>query len=340
MHRIKLLLLSPVPYDGTLGVQQKGMVIKMEKTVRERTRKKRSVNKEFGLIKRLKLSKSAYLLIAPFMVFFLIFQVIPVLASIALSFTDFNMLQTPNFVGLSNYQSLFINDDVFMIAVKNTLLLAFICGPVGYIACFVFAWFINELTPGLRAVMTLIFYAPTIAGSAYVVWTYIFSGDRHGVINSILLNLHLIETPIQFLTDTDYMLMAVIIVQLWLSLGTSFLSFLAGFKTVDPTLFEAAAIDGIRNRFQELFYVTLPQMKPQLLFGAVMQISSSFTVGAVSQALTGFPSTEYATHTIMLHINDYGTIRYEMGYACAISTILLLFMLLLNKVITRLLREN
>ena len=295
---------------------------------------------EFGIGRRLRASRTAYALIAPFMLFFLTFQVIPVLFSLALSFTDFNMLQTPNFVGLENYRSLFLNDDVFITAVKNTLLIAFICGPLGYIACFGFAWLINELPPTLRAIMALIFYAPTIAGSAYVVWTYILSGDRHGVINSMLLSLNIIDSPIQFLTDTNYMLGAVIVVQLWLSLGTSFLSFLAGFKTVDPTLYEAAAIDGIRNRLQELIQVTLPQMKPQLLFGAVMQISSAFTVGAVSSSLTGMPSTDYATHTIMLHINDYGTTRYEMGYACAISTVLLLFMLLMNKVINRLLRED
>lgn len=295
---------------------------------------------EFGIGRRLRASRTAYALIAPFMLFFLTFQVIPVLFSLALSFTDFNMLQTPNFVGLENYRSLFLNDDVFITAVKNTLLIALICGPLGYIACFGFAWLINELPPTLRAIMALIFYAPTIAGSAYVVWTYILSGDRHGVINSMLLSLNIIDSPIQFLTDTNYMLGAVIVVQLWLSLGTSFLSFLAGFKTVDPTLYEAAAIDGIHNRLQELIQVTLPQMKPQLLFGAVMQISSAFTVGAVSSSLTGMPSTDYATHTIMLHINDYGTTRYEMGYACAISTVLLLFMLLMNKVINRLLRED
>ena len=295
---------------------------------------------EFGIGRRLRASRTAYALIAPFMLFFLTFQVIPVLFSLALSFTAFNMLQTPNFVGLENYRSLFLNDDVFITAVKNTLLIAFICGPLGYIACFGFAWLINELPPTLRAIMALIFYAPTIAGSAYVVWTYILSGDRHGVINSMLLSLNIIDSPIQFLTDTNYMLGAVIVVQLWLSLGTSFLSFLAGFKTVDPTLYEAAAIDGIHNRLQELIQVTLPQMKPQLLFGAVMQISSAFTVGAVSSSLTGMPSTDYATHTIMLHINDYGTTRYEMGYACAISTVLLLFMLLMNKVINRLLRED
>ena len=285
-------------------------------------------------------ARSSYLLIAPFMILFFVFTVIPVIAAIILSFTDFNMLQTPNFVGLDNYKALFLNDDVFMIAVKNTLIFAFVTGPLSYIACFVFAWFINELPGKLRAFMTLVFYAPSISGSAYYIWQFIFSGDRYGVVNGVMMKLGILDEPIQWLTDTDYMMMTCIIVQLWLSLGTSFLSFMAGFKTVDEDLYEAGAIDGIKNRFQEVWHLTLPQMKPQLLFGAVMQIASSFAVGAVPMALNGFPSTDYATHTIMTHIHDYGNVRYELGYACAISTVLLLFMQITNKVITRLLADD
>jgi len=216
-------------------------------------------------MKRIRGERSSYLMIAPFMIAFLIFTVIPVVTAICLSFTDFNMLQTPNLVGFDNYKTLFLNDDVFIIAVKNTLIMAFITGPLGYIACFIFAWFINELPRRIRAFMTLIFYAPSISGSVYFIWTYILSGDRYGVLNGILLKLGLTDAPILWLADTDYMLICVIIVQLWLSLGTSFLSFLAGFKTVDTTLYEAGAIDGVHNRFQEIWYLTLPQMKPQLL---------------------------------------------------------------------------
>ena len=292
------------------------------------------------LLKRIWAARSSYLLIAPFMILFFVFTVIPVIAAIILSFTDFNMLQTPNFVGLDNYKALFLNDDVFMIAVKNTLIFAFVTGPLSYIACFVFAWFINELPGKLRAFMTLVFYAPSISGSAYYIWQFIFSGDRYGVVNGVMMKLGILDEPIQWLTDTDYMMMTCIIVQLWLSLGTSFLSFMAGFKTVDEDLYEAGAIDGIKNRFQEVWHLTLPQMKPQLLFGAVMQIASSFAVGAVPMALNGFPSTDYATHTIMTHIHDYGNVRYELGYACAISTVLLLFMQITNKVITRLLADD
>ena len=284
--------------------------------------------------------RSSYGMIAPFMIAFLLFTVIPVVAAIVLSFTDFNMLQTPNFVGLDNYKALFLNDDVFIIAVKNTLILAMITGPLSYIACFVFAWFINELPGKLRAFMTVVFYAPSISGGALGIWNYILSGDRLGILNSVLLKLGFIDAPIQWLTDTSYMMTCCIVVQLWLSLGTAFLSFMAGFKTVDTTLYEAGAIDGVRNRFQEVWFLTLPQMKPQLLFGAVMQIASSFAVGAIPMALTGFPSTDYATHTIIAHVQDYGGTRFELGYACAISTVLLVVMLLANKVVNKLLVEE
>lgn len=289
---------------------------------------------------RLYTDRACYIMIAPFMIAFFMFTVIPVLAAIVLSFTDFNLLQTPNFVGFENYKTLFLNDDVFTIAVKNTLILAFITGPLSYIACFIFAWFINELPGKLRAFMTLVFYAPSISGGVFVIWQFILSGDRYGVVNGILMKLGILDTPIQWLTDPDYMMIACIVVQLWLSLGTSFLSFMAGFKTVDATLYEAGTIDGIRNRFQEVWYLTLPQMKPQLLFGAVMQIANSFAVGAVPMALNGFPSTDYATHTIINHVYDYGNVRYELGYACAISTVLLLVMLLVNKVVNKVLAEG
>ena len=284
--------------------------------------------------------RSSYLMIGPFMLAFFIFTVIPVVAAIALSFTDFNMLQTPNFVGFANYETLFLNDDVFIIAVRNTLILAFITGPLGYIACFIFAWFINELPNKIRAFMTLVFYAPSISGGAYVIWTFILSSDRYGLLNGLLMKYGFLDEPILWLQDTQYMLICVIIVQLWLSLGTSFLSFLAGFKTVDTTLYEAGAIDGVHNRFQEIWFLTLPQMKPQLLFGAVMQISGSFACGAVGATLCGNPSVDYATHTIMNHIDDYGGARYELGYACAISTVLLVVMLLTNKVINKVLVEE
>ena len=273
------------------------------------------------------------------MLLFLVFTVIPVVMSLAIGFTDFNQLQPPSFVGLDNYIRLFLEDSIFIKALGNTLILALITGPLGYLLSFVFAWFINELRPGMRAFVTLIFYAPSISGNMYLVWQLFFSGDSYGYLNSILYQLNLISTPIVWLKNPDYLLTIVSIVTLWSSLGTSFLAFIAGLQGVDRSYYEAASVDGIRNRWQELWFVTLPLMKPQLLFSAVMSITGSFGIGAVITGLAGFPTVNYAAHTIMHHLEDYGTIRYELGYASAIATVLFVLMLGCNQLVQKLLSK-
>lgn len=284
-------------------------------------------------------NKQLYLLLLPFCVVFLLMFVIPIAASMVLSLTYYNMFNTPKFIGLANYINLFLNDDVFFIALKNTLLFAVITGPLSYLLCFFAAWLINEMPKGLRVFLTFIFYAPSLTTSVYFVWQLIFSGDSYGIVNGLLMNLGLVSEPVQWLTDPRYNLGILIVVQLWMSLGTSFLAFIAGFQSIDASLYEAGDIDGVRNRYQELLYITLPSMKPQLLFGAVMQISASFSVSTISQELCGFPSTKYSAHTILLHMQDYGSLRYEMGYACAIAVLLFILMVGANQIVQRLLRK-
>ena len=278
-----------------------------------------------------------YVLMAPYMVMFFVFTILPVLVAVVLGFTDFNMLQTPEFVGLDNFLRLFTEDDIFMIALKNTLIFALITGPVGYMMCFFFAWMISELAPIPRAVLTVIFYAPALSGQAYTIFNFIFSGDQYGLINSLIMQLGIVNEPIAWLTTADYIMPVLIVVQLWLSLGTGFLAFIAGLQGLDNSLFEAGMIDGVRNRLQELWYITLPQMLPSLTFGAVMQIISSFEVGGISMSLAGFPSAEYAGQTVIVHITDYSTTRFELGYACAIATVLFLMMLFAKKLVSKVL---
>ena len=273
--------------------------------------------------------------LAPFTILFVIFTVIPILAAIGLSFTYFNMLEMPSFVGFDNYVRMFFDDDIFLIALQNTLIFALVTGPLGYILSFLFAWLINEFGRKLRSLLTLIFYMPTLAGNMYFVWTYIFSGDSYGLLNSTLIQLGFMNDPIMWTTDTRYMMGVVIVVVLWMSMGAGFLAFVAGLQSMDRSLYEAAAIDGVRNRFAELWYVTLPQMAPQLLFGAVMTISTSFAVGVQSQNLVGFPSTDYAAHTLVLHIMDFGSIRFEMGYASAVAVFLFALMVIVYAVVNR-----
>lgn len=291
------------------------------------------------LWKEMKESKHLYVLMAPYLILFFTFTIIPVFMSLGISFTQFNMLEAPRFVGFDNYIKLLLDDEVFIIAIRNTLVLAVVTGPVSYLLAFVFAWLINELRPKLRAFMTLVFYAPSISGNAFLIWLLIFSGDVHGYANAFLMQFGLINNPILWLRDPDYMLFVIILVQLWLSLGVSFLAFIAGLQGVDKTLYEAGSIDGIRNRWQELWYITIPSMKPQLLFGAVMQITTSLAIAEVSMQLVGFPSVQYEGHTIVTHLIDYGSIRFDLGYASAIATVLFVIMISANLIVQKFLRR-
>ena len=296
-------------------------------------------SKKDGLLKRMFSCKDCYILMLPYMILFFIFTLLPVGISLVLGFTDYNMLQKPTFVGWENFTRMFLQDEVFLISIKNTLLFACVTGPIGYLLCFVLAWFINDLSKAGRSIATTLFYAPAISGQIYTIWLFIFSPDAYGIMNGWLMKLGIINEPIGWLVETQYNMKILILVQLWLSVGTGFLAFIAGLQSVDRSLYEAGVIDGIRSRFQELWYITLPSMLPQLIFGAVMQLISSFAVADISIKLCGFPSTEYSAETIVTHIMDYGTIRYEMGYACAMATILFLIMILSNKFITGLLKK-
>ncbi len=291
------------------------------------------------LRRKLYLNRTLYLMMLPYMVGFTLFTILPVLISLYLSFTSFNMLQFPKFVGFNNYLTLFLDDEIFITAIKNTLVIAVICGPFGYLLSFVFAWLINELPDKLRIIMTLVFYAPSLSGNAITVWALIFSSDIYGYANAFLIKWGFLNTPITWLTNAKYILPIVIIVQLWMSLGVNFLSLIAGLKGVDKTLYEAGAVDGIKNRWQELWFITLPSLKPQLMFSAVIQIANALGVGSITTSLCGFPSVAYAGHTIVNHLTDYGSLRYEMGYASAIATLLFLASIGLNKLIQRIIRK-
>ncbi|MCM1297853.1 MAG: sugar ABC transporter permease [Muribaculaceae bacterium] len=288
---------------------------------------------------QIKRNKEIYLMMAPYFILFFLFTVLPVLVSIGLSFTYFNMLEMPTFIGWQNYIKLFLEDDIFLISLKNTLIFAVITGPISYLLCLLFAWIINEFHGKLRSFLTLIFYAPSICGNAYMVWNLILTGDRYGYLNGILIKLGILDNPILWMKTEKWILPILIVVQLWLSLGTGFLSFIAGLQTVDKSLYEAAALDGVKNRWQELWYVTLPSMKPQLMFGAVMQITQSFAVADISIQLAGNPSVNYAGATVVTHLLDYGSTRFDMGYASAIATVLFLLMVGTNKLVQKLLRR-
>ena len=264
-----------------------------------------------------------YVMLLPFMGLFALFTLVPIASSVVLSFCDYDMISTPIFVGLQNYLHMVTEDKTIFIVLKNTLIFSVIVGPLSYVMALLLAWLINEFSHTMRTIFAFIFYTPAlVGGSAYVIWQNLFSGDSYGYMNNILLSVGLITEPIIWFKDTSYNMAIIIIVQLWMSMGVTFLSNLSGLQNVDPELYEAGAIDGIKSRWHELWYVTLPSMKSILFFSAVMQIQSSFSVGPVITALAGYPSVNNSVDTLVSYISDVGSVQYEMGYAAALSVIL------------------
>ena len=291
------------------------------------------------LARNARVNKVCYAFLLPYAVLFITFYVLPMLTSIYFSFTNYNILEKPDFIGARNYLNLFLEDEVFTTAIKNTFLVAIITGPVGYIMAFIFAWLINELPKWVRTLVVFFFYAPSISGTAFVVFKQLFNDDANGWINRFLITHGFTNTPILFLTNPQNVMKVIVPVILWTSLGTGFLSFVAGLKGIDKAQYEAGYIDGIQNRWQELWFITLPNMKPMLLFGAVMSITTAFNVCDIPMQLAGYPSTDYCARTIVTHLFDYGFTRFEMGYASAIATVLFITMILCNKAIQSLLNR-
>ncbi len=293
--------------------------------------------------KRMHSNKAGYLFVAPYAILFIIFILAPVIVAAALSFTNFNAIQFPKLVGFLNYVNLITGDDVFMkYVLPNTVKYALIVGVGGYVLAFLLAWGLSNLPKVPRTVFALILYSPsmTTGVAMAVLWKIMFTGDQTGYLNSWLMDIGAINEPIIWLTNTTFLLPIVIIIGLWSSMGVGFLSILAGLLNVDESLYEAAAIDGVKNRFQEMIYVTIPSMKPQMLFAAVMQIVGAFQNGTISTLLAGNPTPGYAAQLIVNHIEDYGFIRYEMGYAAAVSVVLLLIVQIFSTVANRLFGEN
>ena len=287
---------------------------------------------------------TSYLFLSPYLILFAVFIVVPVILAILLSFTNFDSMNFPSFVGLKNYITLLTTDNTFMqYVLPNTIKFSLIVGPVGYFMSFIMAWVLAQIPHRSRTLFALMLYSPTLTSGVAmtVIWRVLFNGDQTGYLNSLLLNLGWIQEPIQFLQSSEWLMPVMIIVSLWNSMGIGFLSMLAGILNINSEMYEAGYIDGISNRFQEIMYITIPSMKPQMLFGAVMAVINTFQTGAIGVQLSGAnPTPQYAGQMMLNHIEDYGFLRYEMGYAAAISVVLLLLIWFLSKIVFKLLGNN
>ncbi|MBE5961737.1 MAG: sugar ABC transporter permease [Lachnospiraceae bacterium] len=292
------------------------------------------------IAKRENANRSAYGFLAPYIIAFSVFIIIPIVIAIGLSFTSFNTIETPKFVGFLNYINLLTQDDVFMQKVlPNTIVYALIVGPGGYVLSFLLAWALAQLSSVPRTIFAIVIYSPSITGltAMTVLWRVIFAGDQLGYLNYYLMKWGILDEPIIWLINANYLLPIMIIIALWSSMGVGFLAMLAGILNADEELYEAAAIDGVKNRFQEMIYITIPTIKPQMLFGAVMAIVNTFSNGAIGVQLSGAnPTPNYAGQLMVNHIEDYGFLRYEMGYAAAVSVVLLLIVYVFSKVAKKL----
>lgn len=284
--------------------------------------------------------KTGTLFALPFIILYFVFTILPIISAVGLSLTDFNLLETPKFTGITNYRLLFLEDSIFMTAIKNTLIFAVVSGPISLLLSFMMAWIINKAP--LRNLFSLAFYAPSITSgiAMTVVWMYFFSSDRYGLINNFLFELGAINEPILWNVDEDYILIVVIIISIWMSMGSGFLVFLAGLKNTSQELIEAGRIDGISNDAQELIYITLPQMKPQLLFGCINSLTVAVNAFEIPMGVAGFPSPNYAAHTIVAHLYDYAFVRFQMGYATAVAVILFLFTFIIGRILMRILSSK
>jgi len=308
----------------------------MQKSLGYRPSLSQRLNEYWYLMKRY---KAGYLFLAPFLILFIVFTVGPVITAIYLSFTYFNVLQPAEWIGLTNYRLLFLEDDIFLKSLHVTIVFAILTGPVGFLLSFTMAWLINQVK--VRLLYVVAFYAPSLSGIGMAsIMRIFFANDRYGYLNNFLIRWGILDEPFPWLADIDTMLGVVIAVQLWMSMGPGFLSFLAGLQQIDESLYEAAKVDGIRNRMQELWYITLPLVRPQLVFGAVMAIVNAFSMFDISVGLVGFPSPQYAAHSIMAHLYDYAFLRFEMGYASAISVVMFIMMFALSSMFRRMLSSR
>lgn len=297
--------------------------------------------KKSGFKEWMRKNGTGYAFLLPFLILFAVFVIVPVAVAMYYSLTNYNMIQPARFVGISNYSQLILDDDVFLISLKNTMVFAVITGPIGYFASFLMAWLITLVKKG-RGFFSLMFYAPSLTSGVAManIWLILFSGDRYGYINNLLLRAGLILEPILWTKDATYVLPVIMIISVWMSMGTGFLVFLAGLQNVDPAMYEAARVDGIKNKFQELRFITLPMMKPQMLFGAINAIVGAFGVFDVATAVAGMPSPNYAAHTIVAHLYDYAFTRFNMGYASAVAMALFVITFTLGRICMHVFKDN
>lgn len=271
----------------------------------------------------------AYAFITPWLIGFFIFTLGPMLASLYFSFTDYNIIDAPQWEGLANYQRVFFQDPLFWHSLKRTLYFAALALPLGLLFGFLLALLLNQDVPGVNLWRTFYFLPSVIAGVAVaLLWMRIFN-PRVGFLNPFLENVFGINNPPGWLQDPDWAIPALVIMSLW-GVGGSMIIYLAGLQGIPTTLYEAAKIDGASSR-QRFWHVTLPMMTPVIFYNLVIGLIGAFqyfTEVYVATSGEGGPVRSTLVYNLYLYQNAF---RYfEMGYASALAWVLFVIILVVT----------
>src|SRR5918993_4263357 len=277
-------------------------------------------------------TRAGLLFILPWLIGLLVFTAYPTIATLYLSFTDYNIVQPPTWIGLDNYQSMFTEDPAFWKAVRNSALYSLVSVPLKLVIAFGLALLLNMGVRGIGVYRT-IFYLPTLVPpiAATIIFILLFSPSG-GPINTIFASVGL-RAP-DWLNDPNWALPALMVLGIW-PLGVETLAFLAGLKEIPQDLLDAAAVDGAQG-WQRLRHVIIPLISPVILFNLVIGVIYSFQV--FTQALViGGPTGEPLESTLMFLVLIYtNAFRYfSMGYAAALSVVLFAAVLLMTLLIFR-----
>lgn len=267
-----------------------------------------------------------YLFILPAVLLISVFVFLPIIASLFLSFTQYNVLQPPKWVGLNNYYRLIFEDPLFWIAVRNTVL--YVAGTVPVcvmISLLLAVWVDSVKIRFMKYLFRTVYFLPTITAivAISVVWKWLYAGGTYGLINFVLMKLGI--PPVDWLTNPHTTLPAIMVMSIWGGVGYNFIIFLAGLQGIPRTIYEAAEIDGASG-FRNFWHITLPLLRPAIVFVVLMSVIGSFQVFDQVYILT--QGTEYvggvlhSALTIVTYLYERGFERFEMGYASAIAYML------------------
>jgi|GraSoiStandDraft_43_1057313.scaffolds.fasta_scaffold11234_2 lactose/L-arabinose transport system permease protein len=289
-----------------------------------------------GLLHTLSRHRWPYLFIAPWYLLYGGFMLYPVVYSFWLSFQDWRGTRGTNFIGLTNYQNL-IADDLFRQALVNTLLIGLMYVPLMLFLALLLAVVLNSALLRLRTFFRAAIFAPYITSTVIMAMVFaLIYNEQSGILNVLLRALHI--PAVNWTGSTEWSKVSVAGLLLWHWTGYNMILMLAGLQTISPDLYEAASIDG-GSAQQQFFRITVPMMRPVILFTAVLSTIGTFKIFNEPYVLTGGGPLN-SSLTVLLYLYNQGFQAFKLGYAAALAYVVVGIVLVLSLAQFRLLRET